>query len=464
MASNLSTIFNISISSGIFPQALKVAKVIPIYKVEDRMLASNYRPISLLIIGKLFETLIFIRLSSFINKYKILFDRQYGFQSGKYTEHAIIDIQECILNSLEKKDWPCCIFLDFAKAFDTVNHSILLQKLNHYGIRGNALQLIESYLAGREQCVQLNGTQSDFETIKHGVPQGSILGPLFFLLYINDIANCSTILKFYLFADDTTIFFSHKDINKLESTINDELSHVASWLVANKLSLNVGKSNALLFRTSDKNVPSLNIKINGQPIDEKQSAKYLGILIDNKLSFEKHIQHVKSKLNKGNAILRMVREYLPKKTLLDTYYANIQPHIDYGVNIWGHTSKTHLISLERQQRKSIRLMNFRRKRDDTTELFKNDKILPLPQNLQLHSAKHLWKASKDLIPAPLKTLYTKRSYNSTFHLPFKRIETTKKCSSYHGVKMWNQIPESLRLSESFNIFKTNYKKYLINQI
>ena len=393
-----------------------------------------------------------------------MYQRQYGFQGAKSTEHAVIDIQERILNSLDNGEWPCCIFLDFAKAFDTVNHSILLQKLNHYGIRGKALQLIESYLTGREQCVQLNGTTSDLDVIKHGVPQGSILGPLFFLLYINDIANCSSLLNFYLFADDTTIFFSHRDIGVLERTINEELKHVSDWLIANKLSLNVGKSNALLFRQrNDKSIPSLNVMINGLPIDEKEYAKYLGILIDNRLAFTKHIEHIRTRLNRGNAILSMVRHYVPKITLLNTYHAHIQPHIDYGINIWGHTYKTHLSPLHRQQRKALRLMNFKRKHDDTTELFKNDKILPLDKSLQLHSAKLFWKASHNLLPSPLKPLYNKRTQNSSFHLPCRRTELTKKCSSYAGVQVWNRIPEDIRLSKSLGILKSSYKAYLLAQ-
>ena len=170
--------------------------------------------------------------------------------------------------------------------------------------------------------------------IRHGVPQGSILGPLFFLLYINDIAACSSILTFYLFADDTAIFFSHKNRKELERILNEELTHVSSWLIANKLSLNVGKSNLLLFRTrNDKTDFNLDIKINGLTIEEKQYAKYLGILIDNKLSFSKQTEHVKSRLVKGNAILSIVRHFLPKQVLINTYNAYIQPHIDYGLNV-----------------------------------------------------------------------------------------------------------------------------------
>ena len=465
MATNLSIIFNKSMESGIFPQLLKTAKVIPVYKAESKMIESNYRPISLLpIIGKLFEKLICKRISSFIQKYNILYSRQFGFQSGKSTEHALIDIQDQILKSLEKGETPCCIFLDFAKAFDTVNHSILLHKLNHYGIRGKALDVIESYLTDREQCVQINDATSDLDFIKHGVPQGSILGPLFFLLYINDIASCSPVLAFYLFADDTTIFFSHKDTKELEKIVNSELVHVTNWLIANKLSLNVGKSNLLLFRHKSDKTKTLKIVINGCTIDVKEYAKYLGILIDDKLSFKQHIQHVKSKLIRGNAILSMIRHYVQKNTLINTYNAYIQPHLDYGLNIWGHTYQTHLVQLKRQQRKAIRLMNFKPKRYETPELFINDKILPFDQNLQLTSTKLLWKAKNNLLPPTVNALFVPRADDQSFHLPFRRLEIAQQSSTYRGVQTWNKIPMSIRSKNSLDSLKTEAKPYLISLI
>ena len=197
--------------------------------------------------------------------------KQYEFQTSKCTEDAIIDIQQNILDSLERKEHPCCVFLDFAKAFDTVNHKILLSKLDHYGIRGKTLQLIESYLTEREQCVQVNNALSDFDVITHGVPQGSILGPLLFLLYINDIAQASSVLTFYLFADDTAIYLSRKNLHDLEETLNHELVNVCHWLTANKLSLNVKKSNTLLFRTqNESNDCKINLILNGMPIEEKK--------------------------------------------------------------------------------------------------------------------------------------------------------------------------------------------------
>ena len=462
----MSIIFNKSLETGVFPHLLKVATVITIHKGESKMIAANYRPISLLpIFGKMYEKIIFSRLISFVDKYQILFNRQYGFQKEKSTEYALIDIVDNIMNSLEKKESPCCVFLDFAKAFDTVNHKILLGKLHHYGIRGTALSLIESYLTDRQQCVQINNAISDLEYISHGVPQGSILGPLFFLLYINDIAESSDILKFYLFADDTAIFLSHKDPKTLETIMNQELIKVSSWLIANKLSLNVKKSNALLFRTKNENsAPILNIKINESPIEEKQHAKYLGIILDHKLTYEHHINHVNSKLIKGNAILQKVKHFIPEKTLINTYNAHIQPHIDYGLTVWGYASKTSLQTIEKQQRKAIRSINFKPKRyEDTISLFKQSKILPLKQCISLSSCKTIWKAANSLLPSTISSIFNQRA-DTSFHLPYRRIDATQSCISYKGVQAWNKISVNIRSSTSLNLFKNKYKEFLLSSM
>ena len=207
----------------------------------------NYRPISLLpIFGKIFEKIMHSRIYSFIESQNILIKSQYGIQMGKSTEQALVDIQSKIVNSFENKEIPCCIFLDFAKAFDTVNHKILIDKLYYYGIRGSPLDWITSYLTNRSQCVTINNHTSSKLPITCGVPQGSILGPMLFLLYINDIVSSASKVDFQLFADDTCIFFSHKDKQILENTLNSELALIHDWLVANKLSLNVAKSNLSL--------------------------------------------------------------------------------------------------------------------------------------------------------------------------------------------------------------------------
>ena len=289
VADSLTLIFNRCIREGCFPSALKLAKVIPIHKGDSVLTVSNYRPISLLpIFSKIIERLIYNQFIDYIEQNKILSELQFGFQRNKSTEHAISAIFTNITNALAKKHSSYCIFLDFAKAFDTVNHNILLDKLKFYGVHGKTLDLFDSYLSGRTQVVEVNGHMSDKGVIKHGVPQGSILGPLLFLLYINDISQSSDILKFFLFADDTTVYYSAdpKDGNT-EQILNDELEKVSCWLAANKLSLNVKKSNFLHFHYGRSEKKKLEIKINNTLVEETDSTKYLGTFIDNKLTWKK---------------------------------------------------------------------------------------------------------------------------------------------------------------------------------
>ena len=203
---------------------------------------------------------------------------QFGFQKSKSTEQAVSAIVSTLNDAKNNKMSSYCVFLDFAKAFDTVNHSILLGKLQHYGIDGISLSLFDSYLSNRKQQVEINGTLSDPGIIKHGVPQGSVLGPLLFLLYINDISKSSNILKFFLFADDTTVYYADKYNENTENLLNTELSKVSNWLAANKLSLNVKKSNFLHFHNGKSKKPTINLELNGVSVDEKKSYQILGYL------------------------------------------------------------------------------------------------------------------------------------------------------------------------------------------
>ena len=448
----LTYIYNLSFTTGIFPDKMKIAKVIAIYKsAGSKMECKNYRPISLLpIFSKVFEKLMHSRIYSFLNDKNILFKNQYGFQKNKSTDHAILDIHSKIINAYEKGEIPCCIFLDFAKAFDTVNHNILLNKLYHYGIRGNSFKWLESYLNNRQQCVQVGNQISSFLPIKCGVPQGSVLGPLLFLVYINDIANSSKLIQFQLFADDTCIFYSHKNKIVLENTLNSELAKVSNWLIANKLSLNVEKSNVLTFRNKNSNNDAiLDLSINEQKLTEKVYAKYLGVLFDNKLTWQYQTEHICSKLIKGNAMLAKIRHFIPKKTIKNVYNALIQPHLDYGNISWGTSAQIHLQKIAKLQNKAIRIINFKRKEDSSKPLYIQNLILPLSLNIIFNQGKFLWKLIHSKLPQSITEIFSKngvilveRELNrqlAKLYLPYQRISYGINSIFYTGVKRWNTI-------------------------
>ena len=258
---------------------------------------SNYRPISVLnIYSTIFERLMYNRLIQFLDKNKVLYQNQFGFRQGHSTHHALITLVDNITKSLDNGDIVIGIFLDLKKAFDTVNHKILVKNLYHYGIRGNVLKWFESYLTNRSQFVLFNGTKSDTRDVTCGVPLGSILGPLLFILYINDFAKVSDKLFYVLFADDTNVFLNGKYINTLVATVQHELSKLYIWLLENKLTLNVSKSHFMVFHRARHKKEKVHIQINQVPIEQVRHTKFLGVVFDDYLDWSNHISYINSKI------------------------------------------------------------------------------------------------------------------------------------------------------------------------
>ena len=337
---------------------MKLAKVIPNFKAGIVTDVNNYRPISLLpIFSKILEKIMHNRLSTFIEIQGILYESQFGFQKNKSAGHSLVEIIEKIRYCLDHKRYGCGIFIDLKKAFDTVNHAILLRKLEHYGIRNAGLSWFESYLTDRCQFVFCNDAKSDIKSISCGVPQGSVLGPLLFLLYINDLPNISTKLKFFLFADDTNIFFDHNNLNMLEKIVNQELKKLSLWLNANRLALNVSKTNFVVFAPKNKASKNVTIIINRHAIEEKEYVKYLGVLIDSQLSFNYHIKAVNKKISRTVGLMSKLRYLMNQKTLIMLYYALIYPFLSYGVTVWGNGSKTCIESLLKTQNRAVRIIS-----------------------------------------------------------------------------------------------------------
>jgi len=255
LSEHFSNIFNLSFTNGIFPDILKIAKVVPIHKKESKILVSNYRPISLLSnIEKILEKLMHCRLYDFLDKSRLIYELQFGFRQKYSTSYALLNLTENIRQALDDRKFACGIFVDLQKAFDTVDTNILLTKLQYYGIRGIALQWFKSYLTNRKQFVCINGNNSNHSGIEIGVPQGSVLGPLLFLIYINDLNKAIKFCKVHHFADDTNLLHVNRSIKSLNKYVNYDLKNLTTWLNANKISLNVSKTELIIFKPKNNHL------------------------------------------------------------------------------------------------------------------------------------------------------------------------------------------------------------------
>ena len=283
------------------------------------------------------------RLYEYVIELRILYEYQFGFQKKKSTYMAIICLLDKLIKALEKGEFGIGVFIDFRKAFDTVDHQILLDKLHHYGIRGTALTWFTNYLCNRKQFVEFENTKSSLLSVKCGVPQGSILGPLLFLIYINDLAHVSPKLFAILFADDSNFFCTGPNLNELVTTVNHELKNIVHWLNANRMSLNVEKTHYIVFSNRGKTTNlDTNVQIAGSVIEKVNFTKFLGIIIDKNLTWKFHVDHVCSKISKNIGIILRCRKIFDQNTLVTLYNSFIEPYIQYGIHIWGSTYASYL--------------------------------------------------------------------------------------------------------------------------
>ena len=471
----LTLIFNLSISTGIVPNKLKIAKVIPIYKKQDAEIFSNYRPVSLLpCFSKILERLVFDKCIDYINTYEILNDKQFGFRSKHSTYMVIIELVDKINTAVEKNETTIGIFLDLSKAFDTIDHSILLYKLEHYGFRGIVLKWFENYLSNRKQYVSYNSHESQLEDIVCGVPQGSILGPLLFILYVNDITYTSNVLDFILFADDTTILYSHENIESKIDVVNAELKEVSNWFKTNKLSVNASKTNYMLLgtshMTSSKIQQDLNVILDNTVLDRVSHTKFLGVLIDENLTWKYHIDCVSKTLSRNIGIMNKLKYFVPDRMLHTLYCTFILPYINYGILIWGNTCKTYLDKLIKLQKWAIRTISKSHYRSHTRPLFAKYNILNVNDMYSLELGVFMYKYSINDLPNAFNDYFTKRSDihgYKTRHVNDLNLTKNKKHFSDHSVRttgpiLWNSIDKKIINSKTVKQFRNQYKKTLIS--
>jgi len=466
-------IFNTSMSSGIVPSKLKIAKVIPVFKSGDKHSFNNYRPISILpALSKILERLIYSRIIKFIDKHNILTPDQFGFRPKH--SMAINKLYDNITTSLDKKLCTVGLFLDLSKAFDTLDHKILVSKLNNYGIRGVANSWIQNYLHDRNQYVVFNQQSSSTSPITCGVPQGSILGPLLFLLYINDLPKCSPNLQFIMFADDTNIIYSDTSQKSLELTLNKELKTISDWFKLNKLSLNVKKTNFMIFRNkySRSHTSNIQLKIDDKIIDQVNITKFLGVLIDNDLSWSSHTSHVTKIVSKYNGIIRKVKPYLPSDSLITLYNTLVFPYLNYCAIIWADKNNSHLHTLFLMQKKIIRTCTNSLWLAHTDPLFHSLSTLKIHDLYTFQAAQFMYNYIHNQLPphiidndyfVPNNDIHTHNTRRSDdLHVRQTNTKLAEHILRIQGALLWNSLNQHLKISPSITVFKRRLKDMLID--
>ena len=474
--SPLTKIMNASLATGIVPEEMKMAKVVPIYKAKDPTHFINYRPISLLpAISKVLEKVVYRRLYNYISLNEILYQSQYGFRSSHSTTYAVSELTSNILKGFDNKEITLAVFLDLSKAFDTVDHQILLKKLEHYGVRGVPLLWFKNYLIGRKQFVKYQSYESNLQNLEYGVPQGSVLGPLLFIIYMNDLISSLSICKAILFADDTTIYITGKDKKELFFEMNSELLSLTEWFNANKLSLNISKTNYMVFcpkrmqiNTADDN--SCVLIISNEQIKEKNSVKFLGIHLDKHLEWTEHYKVLQKKLGRANYLLNTVKNIVPKKIMRTLYHSIFYSHLIYGLFLWGpNMLNCHKKKLISSQKKAIRAISSARYNAGTDALFVDLNLLKLTDLIDLELLKLMYLFSKNDLP---KQMYSVFSVNKPIHRYNTRFRNDPQIIQRHysvldksflcrAPVLWSKLPGELRACKTISSFKRNFKKMKI---
>jgi hypothetical protein len=394
----LLVIINQTLNTGIFPDKLKIAKVNPIYKKDDNTKFTNYRPISLLpAISKIFEKVIYNQLYAFFQNESLFYSSQYGFRKKHSTELAALEIVDRLITKMDKQETPLNIYLDLSKAFDTIDHKILKNKLEYYGIEGISLNLFSSYLNNRKQYVEFENTDSQVLDITTGVPQGSILGPLLFIIYINDMANVSDIFHSVIYADDTTLtsVLSSFETNKTaETNINNELAKISTWLKVNKLSLNIKKTKYMIFHTTQKQITQLSLKIDGTDINRVKEFNFLGLIINENLNWKTHSEKVSNSISKTIGILNRLKHFLPLNIKTTLYNSLILSHINYCLLVWGYDHTR----MKKLQKRAIRTLTVSKYNAHTEPLFKSLNLLKIEDMLKIQQLKFYFKYSHNQLP------------------------------------------------------------------
>ena len=463
---SLLNLINKSLSEGIYPDFLKLGVVTPPFKKKGSKLdISNYRPISVLpTLSKIFELVIHEQLYDHFEDNHLLSPEQFGFRRHKSTVQAVQQLLDNIYDAFEKKIPAISLHFDLSKAFDMINHELLLCKLKHYGLSCSALKLMKSYLSNRRQIVKLKAADgpvfSNKAYLNVGVPQGSILGPLLFIIFINDLPFSD--LTTYLFADDTSLVLKG---NNIIPQIIEAYTRITHWFSCNGLFVNEAKTQLLYYTLGRcSNLSSQLVKINDNlNLKFQDSAKFLGLVIDSALKWRTHVDHLLSKIQSQKWALRNLVKVVPQNSVLVFYHSCIMSHLRYGIILWGRSSPANDVFIE--QKKIIRIMFNKPFNFHCKELFVQHGLFTIPSLYIFESIK--FAINNNIIHR--SDMESKHKYNSRHHhIDNARITltTSEKNISYSAIQLFNALPLNLKLSfknDQWNLFLNSLKKFCIQK-
>ena len=477
IADEVTYICNHSISNSIFPSKWKEAKVAPLHKNGPREEVNNYRPISILpVLSKVLEKHVHESLSDYLHQHKLLHKTQSGFRAQHSCETALVNMIDLWLNAIDNGQMIGVVLVDFKKAFDLVDHQILINKLEMYGIKDQALGWFKTYLTNRKQQVTINNSKSDFKHISCGVPQGSILGPLLFLLFINDLPLYTNNVFTDLYADDTTLYDVQDSMEQIEKNLQAALNNLHIWCRANGMILNSSKTKVMLVTTNQKRQrlsnDNLNLNINNNALNMISNDKILGVFVDDNLTWSHHVKHLSKKISSSIWLLSKIKKFLTKDHRVQFYKSYIQPHIDFCNIVWGSSSESNKLKIFKLQKRACKvILDFNV--NDINEAMKSLKIMSIYERLYLRKAKFMFKIYNNVAPTYISENFTLRNNANTsinlrsasagcFIPPKPRTEYFKHSMRYSGCLVWNSLSEEIKSAQTIDTFHSRCLKLLFN--